>query len=113
MVTSDKSNTYNSINEVGVESPNNCDSTLCVGNTNSVSNSTIPSPIIASVSYCGYQEAGTIKAGFSDCKCLRYLITQGELNQYKESEGKPIRIINKNPNFWTEARLIAEEQKIL
>ena len=39
------------------------------------------------------------------------LITQGELNQYKKIEGKPIRIIHKNPNFWTEARLIAEQHR--
>ena len=111
MVTSDKSNTYNSINEVGVESPNNCDSTLCVGNTNSVSNSTIPISLLLQYHTAGIRKQVPLKQDSQTANVYDSLITQGELNQYKEAEGKPIRIIHKNPNFWTEARLIAEQHR--
>ncbi|MFZ0512155.1 MAG: hypothetical protein WAM14_11160 [Candidatus Nitrosopolaris sp.] len=34
-----------------------------------------------------------------------HLITEEEIIAYPSAEGKPVRIIHQNPNFWTETRL--------
>jgi hypothetical protein len=34
-----------------------------------------------------------------------HLITEEEIKAFPSAEGKPIRIIYQNPNFWTEARM--------
>jgi hypothetical protein len=34
-----------------------------------------------------------------------HLITEEEIKTFPSAEGKPVRIIQQNPNFWTEKRL--------
>jgi hypothetical protein len=109
MVTPDKNNTDNCTKGISKEGLNDLDSTLCVGNTSSANNGTIPISLLLQYHTAGIRKLVPLNQDSQTANVYDSLITQEELNQYKEAEGKPVRIIHKKPNFWTEARLIAEQ----
>jgi hypothetical protein len=68
-------------------------------------NKIIPSDTLLQLHNAGFRKLVPVMADSKRANVYDHLITEEEIKLFPLAEGKPVRIINQNPNFWTEIRL--------
>jgi hypothetical protein len=80
---------------------------LAAQNPDSISKNdkTIPLELLIRLYEAGFRKLVSVHADSKRANVYVDLITDDEIKQFPSAEGKPVRIIQHNPNFWTEERL--------
>ena len=68
-------------------------------------NKIIPSDTLLQLHNAGFRKLVPVMADSKRANVYDHLITEEEIKLFPLAEGKPVRIMNQNPNFWTEIRL--------
>jgi hypothetical protein len=65
----------------------------------------IPADVLIQLYNAGFRKLIPLMTDSKRANVYDHLITEEEIRVFPFAEGKPVRIINQNPNFWTENRL--------
>ena len=65
----------------------------------------IPADVLIQLHNAGFRKLVPLMGDSKRANVYDHLITEEEIKLFPFAEGKPIRIINQNANFWTETRL--------
>jgi hypothetical protein len=73
-------------------------------NTTTEKTNTIPISVIIQLYNAGFRKLVPLLHDSKRANVYDHLITDQEIKTFPSAEGKPVRIIYQNPNFWTEKR---------
>ena len=74
-------------------------------NSNIADSKTIPFESLIRLYNAGFRKLVPLLADSKRANVYDHLITDEEIRAFPSAEGKPVRIIHQNANFWTEKRL--------
>src|SRR5215469_18260123 len=81
------------------------DGTNPTDNTTTEKTNTLPISVIIQLYNAGFRKLVPLLHDSKRANVYDHLITDEEIKAFPSAEGKPVRIIHQNPNFWTENRL--------
>src|SRR5215469_11789634 len=81
------------------------DGTNPTDNTTTEKTNTLPISVIIQLYNAGFRKLVPLLHDSRRANVYDHLITDEEFKAFASAEGKPVRIIYQNPNFWTEKRL--------
>jgi len=69
------------------------------------SSNTISSDVLIQLYNAGFRKMIPLLPDSKRANVYDHLVTEEDIRHFPSAEGKPVRIIHQNPNFWTQARL--------